>query len=96
MISVHDLNRATALGELTRFRGHGALYDGINHGRVDFARLRNLLAAQRLPKAADAPHRARRGRVAVAASRRQHLAGPVVLPHLPVEAATNILSGTST
>lgn len=34
-------------------RGHGALYDGINHGRVDIARLRNLVAAQRLPKAAD-------------------------------------------
>ncbi|GAB3449060.1 hypothetical protein GCM10027436_43230 [Actinophytocola sediminis] len=34
-------------------RGHGALYDGINHGRVDIARLRNLVTAQRLPKAAD-------------------------------------------
>jgi hypothetical protein len=34
-------------------RGHGALYDGINCGRVDIARLRNLVAAQRLPKAAD-------------------------------------------
>jgi hypothetical protein len=34
-------------------RGHGALYDGINHGRVDIARLRNLVAAQRLPKDAD-------------------------------------------
>lgn len=34
-------------------RGHGALYDGINHGRVDVTRLRNLVAAQRLPKAAD-------------------------------------------
>jgi hypothetical protein len=31
-------------------RGHGALYDGINRGRVDIARLRNLVAAQRLPK----------------------------------------------
>lgn len=95
-MSVHDPNRATALGELTRFRhefhgcltaradalfeltdavlctdgpvrslvglslapehrrGHGALYDGINHGRIDVARLRNLVSAQRLPKAADA------------------------------------------
>src|SRR3954463_13485558 len=34
-------------------RGHGALYDGINCGRVDIARLRNLVAAQRLPKTAD-------------------------------------------
>ena len=34
-------------------RGHGALYDGINHGRVDLACLRNLVAAQRLPRAAD-------------------------------------------
>lgn len=34
-------------------RGHGALYDGINHGHVDIARLRNLVAAQRLPKAVD-------------------------------------------
>lgn len=34
-------------------RGHGALYDGLNCGRVDIARLRNLVAAQRLPKATD-------------------------------------------
>lgn len=34
-------------------RGHGALYDGINHGHIDIARLRNLVATQRLPKAAD-------------------------------------------
>jgi hypothetical protein len=34
-------------------RGHGALYDGINCGRVDIARLRNLVGAQRLPKTAD-------------------------------------------
>jgi CobQ-like glutamine amidotransferase family enzyme len=34
-------------------RGHGALYDGINHGRVDLARLRNLVAAQRLRRTAD-------------------------------------------
>jgi hypothetical protein len=32
-------------------RGHGALYDGINQGRLDVGRLRNLVAAQRLPKA---------------------------------------------
>jgi hypothetical protein len=34
-------------------RGHGALYDGINCGRVDIACLRNLVATQRLPRAAD-------------------------------------------
>jgi hypothetical protein len=34
-------------------RSTGALYDGINHGHVDIARLRNLVAAQRLPRAAD-------------------------------------------
>ena len=34
-------------------RGHGALYDGINHGHLDIAGLRNLVATQRLPKAAD-------------------------------------------
>lgn len=34
-------------------RGHGAFYDGINHGCVDIARLLNLVAAQRLPTAAD-------------------------------------------
>lgn len=34
-------------------RGHGALYDGINHGRLDIASLRNLFAAQRLPRAED-------------------------------------------
>ncbi|MCE7001630.1 transposase [Kibdelosporangium philippinense] len=34
-------------------RGHGALYDAVNCGRIDIARLRNLVAAQRLPRAAD-------------------------------------------
>src|SRR3954462_4228981 len=34
-------------------RRHGGLYDAINNGRIDIARLRNLVAAQRLPKAAD-------------------------------------------
>jgi DDE superfamily endonuclease len=34
-------------------RGHGALYDGINHGDIDIARLRNLVATQQLPRAAD-------------------------------------------
>jgi hypothetical protein len=34
-------------------RGHGALYDGINHDRLDLARLRVQLAALPLPRAAD-------------------------------------------
>lgn len=34
-------------------RGHGALYDGINHGAIDIARLRNLAATQQLSRAAD-------------------------------------------
>ncbi|WP_436501798.1 transposase [Actinokineospora sp. HUAS TT18] len=33
--------------------GHGALYGGINLGRVGLARLRSLVAARRLPGAAD-------------------------------------------
>ncbi|MFF3573827.1 transposase [Nocardia jiangxiensis] len=31
-------------------RGHGALYDGLNAGRVDVGRLRNLLSRTRLPR----------------------------------------------
>ena len=34
-------------------RGHGALYDGLNCGRIDVARLRWALAALPLPRAAD-------------------------------------------
>lgn len=34
-------------------RGHGALYDGLNRGRIDAARLRRTLAALPQPKAAD-------------------------------------------
>ena len=34
-------------------RGHGALYDAVNHGRVDIARLRRCLAGLPLPRAAD-------------------------------------------
>ena len=33
-------------------RGHGALYDGVNHGRIDIARLRRSLAGLPLPRAA--------------------------------------------
>jgi hypothetical protein len=34
-------------------RGHGALYDAVNCGRIDFARLRTTLAGLSLPRAAD-------------------------------------------
>ncbi|WP_240197369.1 NF041680 family putative transposase, partial [Nonomuraea lactucae] len=34
-------------------RGHGALYDGLNCGRIEVARLRRSLAALPLPRAAD-------------------------------------------
>ena len=34
-------------------RGHGALYDGINSGRIDLARLRRSLAALPLPRTSD-------------------------------------------
>jgi DDE superfamily endonuclease len=34
-------------------RGHGALYDAVNHGRVNVTRLRRALAGLPLPRAAD-------------------------------------------
>ncbi len=34
-------------------RGHGALYDAVNHGRIDISRLRRSLAGLPLPRAAD-------------------------------------------
>jgi hypothetical protein len=34
-------------------RGHGALYDAVNHGRIDIGRLRRSLAGLPLPRAAD-------------------------------------------
>jgi hypothetical protein len=34
-------------------RGHGALYDGINHGRIEVTRLRRALAGLALPRARD-------------------------------------------
>lgn len=36
-----------------RRRGHGALYSGLNQGRIDVARLRRALAGMPLPRAAD-------------------------------------------
>src|ERR1700754_3615612 len=95
MDSVHDQDRAMALGELTRFRhefytsltaradalfeltdallcadgpvttlvdltlvaehrrGHGAMYDASNHGRVEPDRFRRTLASLPLPRTAD-------------------------------------------
>src|ERR1700733_12340911 len=34
-------------------RGHGALYDAVNHGQISIARLRRSLAGLPLPRAAD-------------------------------------------
>jgi hypothetical protein len=34
-------------------RGHGALYDAVNHGQIDIARLRRCLAGLPVPRAAD-------------------------------------------
>jgi DDE superfamily endonuclease len=34
-------------------RGHGALYDAVNQGRIDTGRLRRVLAGLPLPRAAD-------------------------------------------
>jgi transposase-like protein len=34
-------------------RGHGALYDAVNHGRIDIRRLRRSLAGLPRPRAAD-------------------------------------------
>ena len=34
-------------------RGHGALYDAVNHGAISIARLRRSLAGLPLPRAAD-------------------------------------------
>src|SRR5215469_4929017 len=34
-------------------RGHGALYDAVNHGRISITRLRRSLAGLPLPRAAD-------------------------------------------
>ncbi|WP_246267098.1 NF041680 family putative transposase [Nonomuraea typhae] len=41
-------------------RGHAALYDGVNHGRIEIGRLRRTLATLPLPRAAD-------GRIVLAA-----------------------------
>ena len=55
-------------------RGHGALYDGLNHGSIEIARLRRGVAgaAAAAGRGAD---RAGRGRLAVAASGRRDQRG---------------------
>ena len=42
-------------------RGHGALYDAVNHGRIDVVRLRRSLAGLPLPRAASGRRRFRPG-----------------------------------
>jgi len=34
-------------------RGHGALYDSLNQGRIDIGRFRNVVARQRIPRGKD-------------------------------------------
>jgi hypothetical protein len=48
---VRDLARLSLIPE--HRRGHGALYDAVNHGRIDIGRLRRALAGLPLPRAAD-------------------------------------------
>lgn len=47
----------TSLAELSLVaehrRGHGALYDGVNQGRVDLDRFRDLVACQQIPRCED-------------------------------------------
>jgi hypothetical protein len=56
-------------------RGHGAVYDAVNHGRMDIGRLRRALAGLALPRAAD-------GRLVLAADVTNWLLSdlPAVLP----------------
>lgn len=48
---VHSLVDLTLAAE--HRRGHGALYDGVNAGRIDIARLRTSLAGLPVPRACD-------------------------------------------
>src|SRR5437764_9328806 len=62
-------------------RGHGALYDAVNYGRISITRLRRSLAGLPLPGrgwAADAGG----GCEQLAAARRSDQPGPAVLPRL--------------
>ena len=63
-------------------RGHGALYDAVNNGRIEIARLRRALAGLPLPRAAGRAADAGGGCEQLAAARRGHQPGPLVLPCL--------------
>src|SRR2546430_14418211 len=75
-------------------RGHGALYDAVNCGRVDIGRLRRSLAGLPLPRAAD-------GRLVLAADGGNRLRarappspGPLVFhPPRPGEGAAQTVPG---
>ncbi|WP_376766011.1 transposase, partial [Amycolatopsis pithecellobii] len=49
--------RFTSLVELSptaeHRRGHGALYGGVNEGRIDIGRFRNVVARQQIPRCDD-------------------------------------------
>ena len=51
-------------------RGHGALYDAVNHGRVDIGLLRRSLAGLALPRAADGRGAGRRCQTGCGPARR--------------------------
>src|SRR5580704_9588506 len=63
-------------------RGHGALYDAVNHGRVDIGRLRRSLAGLGLPRAADGRLVLAADVSKLAAARRGNQPGAFVLPRL--------------
>src|SRR5437763_4004405 len=48
---VRSLVELSLVGE--HRRGHGAMYDALNHGRVEPERLRRLVSSLPLPRAAD-------------------------------------------
>ena len=61
-------------------RGHGALYDAVNHGRVQVARLRRALAGAAAAGLGRRPDPAGGGCEQLAAAGRGDQPGPVVLP----------------
>ncbi|BAL88352.1 hypothetical protein AMIS_31320 [Actinoplanes missouriensis 431] len=52
-------------------RGHGALYDALNHGRIQVEALRRQLAETPLPRGCGRPPGSRGGRLPVAAPGRE-------------------------
>ena len=63
-------------------RGHGALYDAMNHGRIDIARLRRCAGRAAVTAGRGWAADAGRGCEQLAAAGRGHQPGPVVLPRL--------------